>query len=105
LAEFGKNGRISNLPKPKPKFGATLLIIHQLLTAYNEKRRQVTTTRSCRDPETAVSIFWSTGVRGRPQRVPSAGSGWRRLLLLPSPVQLLLPLYIEMGDKNSMIIN
>jgi len=24
LAEFGKNGRISNLPKPKPKFGATL---------------------------------------------------------------------------------
>jgi len=25
LAEFGKNGRISNLPKPKPKFGATLV--------------------------------------------------------------------------------
>ena len=25
LAEFGKNGRISAWPKPKPKFGATLL--------------------------------------------------------------------------------
>jgi len=24
-AEFGKNGRISAWPKPKPKFGATLL--------------------------------------------------------------------------------
>jgi len=49
-----------------------------------------TTTRSCRDPETAVSNFWSPGgVRGRAQRVPSAGSGGRRLLLLPPPpVQL-----------------
>ena len=27
LAEFGKNGRISDLPKPKPKFGATLINI------------------------------------------------------------------------------
>jgi len=34
-----------------------------------------TTTRSCRDPETAVSNFWSPGaVRGRPQRVPSAAA-------------------------------
>ena len=43
-----------------------------------------TTTRSCRDPETAVSNFWSLGgVRGRPQRVLSDGSGRRRLLLVP----------------------
>ena len=33
-----------------------------------------TTTRCCRDPETAVINFWSPGVRGRPQRVPSAAS-------------------------------
>jgi len=45
-----------------------------------------TTTRSCRDPETAVSNFWSPGgARGRLQRVPSAGSDVRRLLLLPPP--------------------
>jgi len=35
-----------------------------------------TTTRSYRDLETAKSNFWSpVGVRRRPQRVPSAGSG------------------------------
>jgi len=34
-----------------------------------------TTTRSCRDPETTVSSFWSPdGVRGRPQRDASAAS-------------------------------
>ena len=38
----------------------------------------ITTARSCRYPETAVSNFWSSGVRGRPQRVLSAGSGGRR---------------------------
>ena len=50
-----------------------------------------TTTRSCPDPETAVSNFWSPGVRDRPQRVPSAGSGGRRLLLLPPPPSVQLP--------------
>jgi len=53
---------------------------------------------SCRDPETAVSNFWLPGVRGRPQRVPSAGSGGRQLLLLPlptaAPVQLRLPMVL-----------
>jgi len=73
--------------------------------------RTGTTTRSCRDPETDVSNFWSPGgIRGRPQRVPSAGSGGRRLLLLPPPpsVQLrllLVLLYIQMGDKNLVIID
>jgi len=33
-----------------------------------------TTTRSCRDPETAITNFWSGGVHGRPQRVPLAAS-------------------------------
>jgi len=47
------------------------------------------------------------GVRGRPQRLPSAGSGRQRLLLLPpaAPVQLRLLLYMQMGDKNLIIIN
>jgi len=69
----------------------------------------MTFTRSCRDPETAVSNFWSSGISGRPQRVPSAGSGGRRLLLLlPWPVQqplLLMLLYIQMGDINLIIMN
>ena len=29
-AEFGKNGRISAWPKPKPKFGATLVVLYML---------------------------------------------------------------------------
>jgi len=62
-----------------------------------EIRQTKTTTRSCRDPETAVTNLWSPGVRGRPQRVPSAGSGGRRLLLL------LVLLYFQMGDKNLII--
>jgi len=63
-----------------------------------------TTALSCRDPETTVSNFWSPGgARGRLQRVPSAGSGGRRLLLLspspspsppPPPVQLRLLLVL-----------
>ena len=52
-----------------------------LACAYNK-----TTTRSCRDPETAV-----TTVRGSPQRVPSTGSGGWRLLLLPPPPPVQLP--------------
>jgi len=49
-----------------------------------------TTTCSCHDPETVVSNFWwPGGVRGSPQRVPSAGSGGRRLLLLPPSLLLL----------------
>jgi len=56
--------------------------------------------------ETAVSNFWSPGgVRGRPQRVPSAGNGGRRLLLLPSLQLRLVLLYIQMGDKNLIAIN
>ena len=48
-----------------------------------------TTRHSCRDPETAVNNFWSPGgVRGRPQRVPSAGSCSRLLLLLPPPASV-----------------
>jgi len=47
------------------------------------------------------------GVRGRSQRVPSAGSGGRWLLLLPPPQLrlLLVLLFIKMGDKNLIIIN
>jgi len=44
-----------------------------------------TTRRSCHDPETTVSNFWSPGVRGRPQRVPSASTGGRLMLLLAPP--------------------
>jgi len=56
-------------------------------------------THSFRDQETALSNFWSPGVRGRPQRVPSADGGGRRLLLLPPPalvqLRLLLVLYLN----------
>ena len=46
-------------------------------TASSDETR--TTTRSCRDLETAISNFWSPGgVRRRPQRVPSTGRGGRR---------------------------
>ena len=61
-----------------------------------------TTTCSCCNPETAISNLWSPGgICGRPQRVPSAGSGGR-----PPPVLLqLLLLYIQMGDKNLIVTN
>jgi len=45
------------------------------------------------------------------QRVPSAGSGGRRLLLLPPPLPsvqlrlLMVLLYIQVGEKNLIIIN
>jgi len=43
---------------------------------YSSKLEKPEPRVACRDPETAVINFWSPGgVRGRPQRVPSAGSG------------------------------
>jgi len=63
--------------------------LKQLCASVDKTR---TTTRSCREPETAVSNFWSPGGVQRPQR--AAGSGGRRLLLLPPPVQLRLLLVL-----------
>jgi len=50
---------------------------------------------SCRDPETAVLTFWLPGgVRGRPlTRRPAAGAA------------AVAEVYIQMGDKNVIIIN
>jgi len=51
-----------------------------------------TASRSCRDPETFVIHFWLPGgVRRRPQRFASAGSGGGRDTLRPPPL-LLRPL-------------
>ena len=80
--------------------------------------------RSCRGPEKSAIYFWlSGGVRRRPQRVTSAGSGSRRdtmrrlrpaplLLLLPPPPQqpvllrlLLVLLYSQFGEQRLIIIN
>jgi len=48
-----------------------------------------TARRSCRDPGTAVIHFWLPGgIRRRPQRVMSAGSGGRRVTLRPLLLQL-----------------
>jgi len=51
-----------------------------------------------------------SGVRGRPQRVPTAGSGGRRLLLQPAPAPvhqrlLLVLVYMQVADNNLIIIN
>jgi len=66
-----------------------------------------TTMRSCLDPKTPVSNFWSPGGLRRQAAACAVGQQCRLLLLVPpplAPVQLQLLLYIKMDDNN-LIIN
>ena len=93
LAEFGKNGRISAWPKPKPKFGATLM------KSTESESTMVWNFRSRERKFQELSLsgtFTPYNIRSRERKLGAKESSWNFCSLSSRYVMLCYAMLLEL---------